>query len=643
MNTDRVIITTEHPATGQIGGAGTYLEILESLLPVPPLILFVEPLKLEGLPQLIRPDMFFTADDLKGLSLQEVAYQCLLKVLMDRPHIRLVEYSEGLGAIIAQAKTCGLLPEKIITQVVCHGNLIPHIENLNRSWFGLDHLQEGLLEKTAIENSDCIIFPSRYLKEIYEDHGIRIAPEKTTIIGLPFQFDVNLPFPPYSEIDTLVFFGGQRSMRKGFPEFTEMLCRLEHTPEFCQKIRKIILLGPRNALMEKENRYVDDLSKKGLFHVEQYALPRHEALAMLKDLAPHALMVSPSRGESYGLTVPEMSNLGCTFLTADTGAAPEIVPQAFHSHVLFPMEPKAMAQKVLETLKIQPEKRQQLYHQLKTAMAEKQIQINQYYTAPIESSEETVAMAETSVSILVSVLDASMLTELCLSINSQTLLPEEVIFVLDKPENFDIELRCPWRIMDAESGNLKNAGLAAVNTPYVVTMDSDTILFPDYIHDFMRHVTKQPHLAVSICHSSQYRPFSDSLILGQIQNPTNESAMGFKTDILRQVGGWEGSDWALVLKLISHGYAIGFIPKINCHCPARPPLSWTEMRQLARSTTHLPRYDAFRLHAILQNLSEKPPFEKSRQVQRIFKTRLKPHVNLCVNFVKPFGFNIELS
>lgn len=234
--------------------------------------------------------------------------------------------------------------------------------------------------------------------------------------------------------------------------------------------------------------------------------------------------------------------------------------------------------------------------------------------------------------------------DLCRSLNAQLHAPQEVIFIDDGSADEYAEayrgriagvLRAPFRIVrnDTNCGPAaaRNRGLTEVKTPIVVNLDSDDIALPRYLKEIHDYLAQRDDIAAAT-HFIQYfrdedgpprpslggdlyRPLGQGLALGQLINCFASQNIGFRTDRLRTIGGWDTKDrskwvdWELFLRMGFHGAKIGVIPAVGClvrvheSSMSRLHPDYPAARRLARAIPEsvLPRYDALRLQGLLRH------------------------------------------
>jgi hypothetical protein len=333
---EHLFIATEHAATGKSGGIGTYLSIVTEESNVPNLVLFCGNRGIESrelnkcaenhwlhVRQLVHQTSWPNWD---SLDYEEVLEACLqLIFLLDT--LRIIEYSDytGIGYRIAQAASARLFPKSVTTLCYCHGSTY----YIDRG-FGAPSSHRPLVidfrEKISIESSDNVIFPSKYLQDLYIKE-LQILPKNMRLVEYPVQLKkLSLESYDYQTLDTLIFYG-KDNIQKGYPIMLEMLANLKSkSPEIASRFTKIILAGVGD---ESVPEYL-----KVNYQVSCFKGSRQESLQLLEKYAAQSLVVLPYIADNQPLAVYEVIQSGARLITFDAGGIPEQIPPRFHGSIL---------------------------------------------------------------------------------------------------------------------------------------------------------------------------------------------------------------------------------------------------------------------------------------------------------------------
>ena len=185
---------------------------------------------------------------------------------------------------------------------------------------------------------------------------------------------------------------------------------------------------------------------------------------------------------------------------------------------------------------------------------------------------------------------ASAFTEAVNSLLNQSLLPDEIIIVMDGPvpRNLDklIEKLSKNKIiriiklkLNCGAGKSKDEGIKKAKYPLIAIMDSDDISIAErfrlqierfgndkvdvvggWIEEFDRNIGDLQLVRKVPLDPKDIIPYS------KWRNPTNHVSLMFKKEAYNKAGGYSSmrtcEDWDLVIRMISNGIIIANIPKI---------------------------------------------------------------------------------
>lgn len=219
---------------------------------------------------------------------------------------------------------------------------------------------------------------------------------------------------------------------------------------------------------------------------------------------------------------------------------------------------------------------------------------------------------------------ASILPETLASVRSQTLRPLNVILVDNDSTDNTLEVMTRWQ-HDTE-GDLnvtvlsekrhgaaaaRNAGLAAVTTPYILFFDSDDIMFPNHCADFADAIEASPDAdilgrPVRLFTLNNHRRKGSFVASHHMFNHIFRSILStlryiVKTDFVRQAGGWNTKAWGwddyeLGIRMLLKKPRIGLVDsKISVHVHARidsitglsfstSPMKWEDTLDICEKT-----------------------------------------------------------
>lgn len=647
----QLLVTSEYAGLHNTGGIGTFVaEQRKTYGPDKAICLFIG--EQTGLTaddfsrhELVIPGMLIDDVDL-ALPPEDITLKAVRQLLFYFPTLSKVEYADyqGLGCRLAQAKRAGMFPQSLELVVHCHGTT-HYLENAHQAWFGTSHLMVAEREKISIEGADRIVLPTHFLLNLYREIGIDIPDEKAVLCRYPYHSS-GVEIGETAVVDTLVFFG-KRSAMKGYNLFLGALCTEGGKPLRDIGIKEIVFIGP--GVHETQETLAQlEMLRKTFQVTELTSLSRTAAMDAIRGYADRSLCVMPYLGDNHPFALLDVVFAGALPLMVRAGGVVELFPGAFGEVLLADATEQATLKRISSVVRMSVGKRHQLRCDFLEAMREEQERINEEVLALGNAVGHTEGSPPTgTATIIVPVFNTELiyLRELAFGINNQTMLPKEVIFVNDASNEDYLDefeevlrrhMRVPYRVIthprNKGLAGARNTGLAAAESDYVINVDSDDVPLPEFVRDIVRTLDRNPRCAASVPYLMAfedgqdfnvprfggyvYRPLGDGVIASQLDNNLGHANSGYRVSVLRQLGGWDESeksmweDWALYLRIVSSGYRIGVIPKIGCLYRVRVASMlrtykvWPAMRRLARNVEGLPKFDSFRLQAIMRTCRE---------------------------------------
>lgn len=645
-----LLLASEYAGLHSTGGIGTFVAEQRVTYGVEnTLCLFIgqmENLDAEAFPRLklIEPQKLVDKVDL-SLPVEEIALQAALQLLFYFPNLLKIEYADyqGFGCRLAQAKRAGLFPPSVQVIVHCHG-VTHYLENAHQTWFGSSHFLTAEREKVSIENADSIVFPTAYLRELYRDTGLEMADGKIVHLRYPHHPEP-VQIARTEQADTVVFFG-KRSTMKGYSLFLAALAA-DEGQLLKLGIKRIIFIGPRVTETQEDITRLNMLRSQ--FEVEEFtSLGRSAAMDKLGSYANNSFCVMPYLGDNHPYALLDATYAGVLPLMLRAGGVAELIPEPFDRVLLADPTATSLLATMRALAKLTVEERQRLRVNFLNYMisAQKEIndQVRQFGERNLQELPQP-AVGKSTVIVPVFNTDLLFIADLVFALNNQSMPPHEVIFiddasqqgyVRDLEEQLQRELRLPYRIISHPVNKglpgARNTGLNASKTEYVINIDSDDVPLTDFVRNIVRRLDAEPRCAAAVPYLKAfgeeadfneqvfggyvYRPIGDGVIASLLDNNLGHANSGYRTSVLRELGGWDESeksmweDWALFLKLASLGHRIGIIPQVDCLYRVRKQSMlrtynvWPAMRRLARNMGGLPRFESFRLQAVMRHKRE---------------------------------------
>jgi glycosyltransferase involved in cell wall biosynthesis/2-polyprenyl-3-methyl-5-hydroxy-6-metoxy-1,4-benzoquinol methylase len=642
-----LLVTAEYAGLHGTGGIGTFVAEQRLSYGVEnTLCLFIgqqdglDPESFSRL-SLVTPQLLVDEGDL-SLPDEDLALKATLQLLFYFPNVGKIEYADyqGLGCRLAQAKRASMFPASAQLVVHCHG-ATPYLENAYQTWYGKSHFNAAEREKISIENADSIVFPTAFLRDLYRETGFQMAEGKVVQLRYPFRFGP-IEIDRTEQADTVVFFG-KRSTMKGYPLFLAALVSDEGRLVKLG-IKRIVFIGPKVSETQEDLARLNMLRSQ--FEVLEFtSLGRDTAMDKLRSYANNAFCVMPYLGDNHPYALLDVTFSGVLPLMLRAGGVPELFPEPFDQVLLADPTETSLLDGILTLAKLSVEERHRLRMDYLAHMMSIQASINDAVRAFGETDVPVVpkpSVGKATVIVPVFNTELRFITELVFGLNNQSMPPVEVIFIDDASqhgyahalnEKLKRELCLPYRIIshpvNKGLAGARNTGLNAATTEYVINVDSDDVPLTDFVRNIVRRLDAEPLCSAAVPYLKAfdeeadfneqafggyvYRPLGDGVVASQLDNNLGHANSGYRTCVIRELGGWDEDeksmweDWALFLKLASSGYRIGIIPQTDCLYRVRKQSMlrtykvWPAMRRLARNMGGLPRYENFRLQAVMRH------------------------------------------
>lgn len=652
-----LVISEEHAKAKLTGGIGSYVQELEDLVSKDKIgTLLVG--KGDLLPESwivkeekwFTPETFFNNNDVNQLPPSDMVLETVEQILYFYPDIKVIECQDigGFGLRLVQGKRAGFLPSNTIVKICCHGSVI-YLENNFQVWFDFNSLDRLYAEKISLELADVIHFPTEFLRKLYLDAGYDIPKERMVLKRLPFTYKEIEP-KIYQEIDTLIYFG-KRITHKGYSLFTEAIKTLYAEGFLRNKIKKIILLGPKFEEHDEENSFFD--SMKDQIEIIEVSLRREEAVNLIESNAERALCVLPYRGDNHPFSVLEVLGTGCQILANNSGGIPELMPKKYHELMLCLPTSTGIAEGIKKSVNLKATERQEVIQSLLNVVTKDQFFFNQEtikffgnLSLDADSRKKTSdEQNELKATLMVLCNDTSLnyIEDFVESLKRQTVQPEKVTFLIFSQEQKTAIQLClkeklilNYEVIECNKDNglsvAKNTILNSLQTDILISADIKDILQDSFIYSYTDFFKYNPD---SVTVTSYYESFTDgsvqnnksaihnlcrplgdaSMITGQIFNDFGHFSSAYRTDFLKAIGGWDETmktmwndeEWALFLKIKSMNKRIDVIPKVLVGkrlCVNRDyyrESSYLVQQTLARNTSALSKFDCYRLQSIIRN------------------------------------------
>lgn len=614
-SSNTLLITTEHSGASRTGGIGTYIKLVCDLISPRPLVLFVgsHGLTLEDRSQfahnngIILLERFFcVSGNLDQSSLiehigiidHELILHAVVHLCFMYDQLRLIEYQDylGIGYRVAQASRSFLLPYDVKTIAILHGNHF-YLENASGQFSGLQSsVFTHAIERISIENSDICLYPSNFIKELYEQDA-----------GIFLPHPIHSPYPIHVEsirvdqrsvgrIDTIIFYG-KKTKQKGYYDFIEAILILfgdQFSSSAAREIKTIVLMG-----VEEPEPRLAGLPVNVIYGVYS----RGEAYTELLRYSSSALVVLPYKADNQPLSVYDAVLTLTQPIFYESGGIPEITPAALSAKLLSKPRPTDLAGAIFSALRQSQYQRYQalqniIYHySLMTASFVTDFLSLHQNLLDQETACKVSHPSRKSLSVIIPNYNGPMrfLEDVFYGISNSTLRPSEIVIVDDGsslPSKLALKEfvnNLPMnniQIVESENNGLssaRNLGLEYIKGEYVCVHDNDNVVLGDFFKRACMMLDADPSVAAVTAWSLRlenyanprtsvvddkpfYRPIGPDLGLGLLSNIIGDALAVYRTAALNEIGGWnQGSkakweDWELFGKLIARGHRVLLIP-----------------------------------------------------------------------------------
>jgi glycosyltransferase involved in cell wall biosynthesis len=667
---DFLVVTSEHPVLAQkTGGIGSYVQELEALLKEKVQIFYWGELSKRG-KEALKDIKYFSPKlpaSLVNLTWKswgnlDTSYKIFYYVRLIKfynPNIKLIEFADylGLGARTIQAKKSNnILSSDIKIRVYCHGNE-HYLQKCSNKWSNLGYNDIGrmLSERISLTQADELIFPTNYLKKLYESYDLCDAVDEIKIHRYPLininnsETSANINF---TAIKKIVFFG-KRNIMKGYDKTLKALLYLhKNNLQLFKNIESIVFIGPSYNLFNEDFVALSQVSK----NIEEYEFTRAECLKYFSDNNSNSLILIPYVGDNHPVSVLEVIHNNCQLLALNAGGIPEMIPTEFHDAVLFEHDEKEFAKKISQCLSMEAEERKELVNNLLLSCKSQQNAINLSYLNEVNKIISNISTKECITNVSKSQpctlvipfynTNKAYLRELFESIENQTYNNLNEIIIIDDASEIQntqnlIKFIEQWNSLPIKLISHKhnkglaaarNTGVKASTNELIVCIDSDDILLPDGISNLCNHMMLNPECSIAsgilvsfnddnIWNKNPtkderdfYLALNPSIIAGSIHNYFGHAQLIVRKSVVEETGGWDEEDrsmwedWAYYLKLACANKRIDFVAKpcslyrIHKNSMSRTYKVFPAEKRLARSISTLSPFDANILINYISNI-----------------------------------------
>lgn len=383
-----LVVTTEHAATGKMGGIGSYNAETQMLAPGV-LFLLVDDSVVETPDSSIIPCGVYVAKNFPSdvsayADTQHRGYiilKTVLDILQSHPTITQVATHEyaGIGARIAEAARTGCFPDNVKVRVHCHGGHV-QLERATDTWLG-PYLDTLNAERSSIENADDVWFPGTYLHELYRAAGMRMQPNRVRFLGLPYRLTegVKTSREPFTTITNIAFIGRMNKL-KGYGIFAEVVEDILHEASpFRDQIKTITAIGNDDGSMSSVREKTQELIQSTGGEYIQTLKTRDDTLAYIREHVTDTLFLLPYFSDNYSVAMLEIIDAGAPLLVLNTGGNTELIHDTLWTQGRIADDTEHLKEKARYYMGLSASVRQEECEKLRGTFAEEQTVCNDEY------------------------------------------------------------------------------------------------------------------------------------------------------------------------------------------------------------------------------------------------------------------------
>ena len=509
----------------------------------------------------------------------EYSYQVYdtLQSLVTEKDIDIIEFAEfgveGFATIRAK-KMCGeFLTAKLIIKLHTPSSLLYEINEDRR--LHVDSLCDYYMEDYCVKHADMVTSPSISLGEYFAK---RVG--RRDIITCPYPMELpdrGRPRTFTEEQIKRVRFIGSVQIRKGIDTFiraAELV--IQENPGFIFEIwgadRNAHIFG--KTLTEISQRYIPKYLRNKI--VFSGGIPYSKIPELFMD---SCFCIYPSRWENWANVCLEAMSYGCVVLASREGGMSEMVEHGQSGFIINPLDPSEIAGIILQYYKA-PERlaeiSQNAYDRsLEICDPEKAaLQIESNYRATYSQKRWSRLGSEPPlVSVIIPYFNQpKFLEDTVQSVQKSNYPNIEIIVVNDgsttKRAKETFESLTSVVKLEKDNGGLssaRNAGIAIAKGEFVLPLDSDDLLRPDYLAKGVEALRNNPELGYVSCHAQNFGEITNAYIpvgyvpeLMPYSNTHGKCVNLYRKEVFKSCDGYDEvmtsyEDWELLLTLNDRG------------------------------------------------------------------------------------------
>lgn len=520
-----------------------------------------------------------------------------LEEIHRRHQLELIQFPDlgGLGFRAIQAKRSGLTFQDVALIVRLEG-CSQWQRDCNYRW--MNHTNDLLLdfaERFAFEQADFQMSCSQYLREYARSISWKLR-DDMSIVPSPIVDGGREPASASDVWPPELVFVGDLDERYGVKIFVKAVQKLaDDIP--------ITFLGKDTSLPDGKtvSSWLEErLAGRNVLFLTNLTLK--ETLGYLSQRGRVAVMPRVSPVAEH--RVIEFARSGISFLASNLGDVPEnVTDPELAEHLLFEPSARDLTRCLSVYLKAQPEQRRLWRWKARTAVrpvtsaeATHQAYLNCLSDFRQRAQAESARPQELSlVTVAIPYYNlGEFLPETLASVAAQT-YPNLEVIVLDDGSTDSDSLRVfeeqkrlypNYRFLRHDNSGVcatRNRMLTEARGELFFPLDADNVIMPRMLERLVSALCRNPEYSAMSCfrldfrdsedlrkgaYVESYRPVGGPYVLASISNVYGETSGLFRTQALREVGGYEdlhpeyvSEDWQIYVKLASLGFGIGVVPE----------------------------------------------------------------------------------
>jgi glycosyltransferase involved in cell wall biosynthesis len=524
-----------------------------------------------------QKDCFFTRN-------QEYSYRVLntLRCLARERRLDVIEFPDYCAEGFATIRAKRLLNEFPGTKLVvkCHTPMSLLFSINEAKALSSQEVCDFELEDYCVRHADLVTSPSEALASYFRE---RVGRSEIRLCRYPMHLP-SLPSPRKfvtSAVKTVRFIGSVE-VRKGVDVFIEAALQiLAVNPDFLFEIYG------RNTT---ETCFGKNYSRLLAARIPEPLRDRikfagtvpYEALPSL--LSNCCFCVFPSRWENWANVCLEAMSMGCVVIASNRGGMAEMIEHGKNGFLVNPQNPSEIAALVLQHYPDLPrlEEISAAAHTRSQELADPakvQARMLENYTAPLPP-KRWLTPPSRKVSVIIPFFNQGpYLEETLQSVRNSTCPNLEVVVVNDgssdnlSNEVFEkVEGVVKVRKENGGLSSARNAGIRAATGDYLLMLDADDKIHPEYIATAVTALENNPQLSYLTSHAQNFGVFTHPYLpigfvpaLMPFLNTDGKCANIYRREVFERCGGYDEvlvsyEDWDFLLTINEHGLEGDVLP-----------------------------------------------------------------------------------